>query len=83
MKSMKKFKSPFSDNIMGVATVGERGQIVIPKNIREELDVKKGQKFLAIYNGQGLMLMPVDSFKAIIENVSKDINKFNKVIKKG
>ncbi len=32
--------------LIGVTSLGERGQIVIPANIREELDLKKGEKLL-------------------------------------
>lgn len=30
--------------IMAVATVSEKGQLVIPKNIRSALDIKKGDR---------------------------------------
>lgn len=32
--------------LMGITSLGQRGQVVIPANIREELELKKGDKLL-------------------------------------
>jgi len=42
---MAKFKIPEIKNY-GMATIGERGQIVIPKEIRKLMKIKPGDKFL-------------------------------------
>ncbi|MBU0608750.1 MAG: AbrB/MazE/SpoVT family DNA-binding domain-containing protein [Armatimonadetes bacterium] len=38
---------------MGASTVGERGQIVIPAEARERLDIKPGDKLLAFVHPAG------------------------------
>jgi AbrB family looped-hinge helix DNA binding protein len=35
-----------SEKIMGITSVGERGQVVIPAEVREELELQKGDKLL-------------------------------------
>lgn len=32
----------------GVTTIGEKGQIVIPSKLREELDIDKGDQFVVV-----------------------------------
>jgi len=32
----------------GVTTIGEKGQIVIPSKLREELDIDKGEQFIVV-----------------------------------
>ena len=34
--------------IYGIVTVGERGQIVIPKEAREQFDIKPGDKLVVV-----------------------------------
>ncbi len=34
------------EKILGITSLGERGQVVIPAKIREELNLKKGDKLL-------------------------------------
>jgi AbrB family looped-hinge helix DNA binding protein len=34
------------EKLMGITSVGERGQVVIPANIREELNLEKGDKLM-------------------------------------
>lgn len=48
---MKKGFDPFG-KCFGVATMGERGQVVIPVEARKELDLETGAKFL-VYSGMG------------------------------
>jgi AbrB family looped-hinge helix DNA binding protein len=38
---------------MGAATVGERGQVVIPAEARERLDIKPGDKLIVFAHPQG------------------------------
>lgn len=39
-----------------VATVGERGQVVIPQPFREEIGLHKGDKFMVLKRGDMLVL---------------------------
>lgn len=49
----------FEPRFLGSATIGEKGQIVIPVEARNALDLKTGEKLLVMSgpNGKGLMLM--------------------------
>jgi AbrB family looped-hinge helix DNA binding protein len=79
---MKNMKQSLDHHIVGVTTVGERGQIVIPKNIRDQLKINKGSQFLMIFNSEGLMLVTLESMKKMSDHLSKEIKKVNKIIKK-
>lgn len=39
-----------------VATIGERGQVVIPQPFREEIGLQKGDKFMVLKRGDMLVL---------------------------
>ena len=39
-----------------VATIGERGQVVIPQTFREEMGIHKGDKFMVLKRGDMLVL---------------------------
>jgi len=53
------------DCFCGTATVGERGQVVIPADLRKEMGLQAGDKLLIWKHpsGKGLMLFPVDSVR--------------------
>lgn len=42
-----------TSHFMGSATVGERGQVVIPAEARERLDIKPGDKLLVFVHPAG------------------------------
>ncbi|HLC32392.1 MAG TPA: AbrB/MazE/SpoVT family DNA-binding domain-containing protein [Candidatus Nanoarchaeia archaeon] len=42
----------------GVVNVGEKGQIVIPKNIRKSLNIEKGTKLLVAGEKDRIILKP-------------------------
>jgi AbrB family looped-hinge helix DNA binding protein len=42
-----------TSHFMGAATVGERGQVVIPAEARERLDIKPGDKLLVFIHPAG------------------------------
>ena len=53
---------------LGSVTVGERGQFVIPADIRKELGIHGGDRLLCFRHpmGQGLMISKVDSVQDVI-----------------
>lgn len=60
--------------ITDITTVSSKGQIVVPSRIREELNLKSGEKLMIIADGSNIMLKKVSektlqSFK----NLTKDI----------
>jgi len=65
----------------GTTSVGERGQIVIPKEAREELDLKQGDK-LVVYgkHGKALALVKADQLPELIDHMIEDLEKLKKKI---
>lgn len=63
MDSNTKFS--FEDRFYGAATVGERGQIVIPAEARKKLGIETGDKILIMGspNQKGLMLFKIDAMR--------------------
>lgn len=57
-----------------IAKVGERGQIVIPQDFREELHIKKGEKFLVVKSDNKLIFQQMSSLKAkTLEQLKEDL----------
>jgi AbrB family looped-hinge helix DNA binding protein len=58
--------------IMGTTTISPKFQIVIPKEVREKLHLKKGQKMVVIAKG-GMVHMipekPVNFFKGFLKGL--------------
>lgn len=51
--------SPKGKHIFGIVTVGERGQIVIPKKARKVFDIKPGDRLLVLGDEeQGIAVLP-------------------------
>lgn len=53
--------------VFGLVKVGERGQVVIPKNARKVYDIKAGDKLLVLGDGRGMAFakinrMPIFTF---------------------
>jgi AbrB family looped-hinge helix DNA binding protein len=57
------------DCFYGTATVGERGQIVIPADLRKALNVHPGDKLLVLAHpsGKGIMLFPVEAVREFMD----------------
>lgn len=59
----------------GSATVGSRGQVVIPAHARKELDIKVGATLLAFSGpgGRGLFLFKADAVEQLVKMVSAQL----------
>lgn len=72
-------KSDFSieDYFYGTATVGERGQIVIPSEARKQLGINPGDKVLVVKHpgGDSVMLFKIgamsEMFSAMLEEATQ------------
>ncbi len=61
---------PRGKHLFGNVKVGERGQIVIPKEARELFDIRPGDKLIVLgEEGQGLALCKESEFMAGVEAV--------------
>jgi len=62
----------------GTATIGTKGQIVIPTEARKELNLHEGDKVIVVrapYSG-GLDLIKSDALEPLIEKMQARSNKF-------
>ena len=55
-----------------ISKVGERGQIVIPQDIRKKLHIQQGEKFLVINHDGDIIFRPLRNIKSI-ERLEEDI----------
>lgn len=53
--------------VCGTAVVGSKGQIVIPKEARDKLKLKPGDRFLVLEHMGRLVLLPETMMKEIVE----------------
>lgn len=58
--------APVGKNIWGSVTVGDRGQIVIPKGARDRFDLTGGQRLIVVSDERGIALVPAEIFEEIM-----------------
>lgn len=76
MKCMKKhiFEHFVENKLTGVTSVGERGQIVIPAKIRQDLKLKKGEKmFVFARNDRFIGLIKIDEMSGFLKKILSKI----------
>ena len=61
--------------IFGVVKVGERGQIVIPKEAREQYDIKPGDSLMVLGDDKGIALLKTEVFQEILNQAMKGLTK--------
>lgn len=62
------FSAPKGKNIWGSVTIGERGQIVIPKEARKKFNLVGGSRLIVLSDDDGIALVPAEKFE---ENMRK------------
>jgi AbrB family looped-hinge helix DNA binding protein len=56
--------------LYGVVTVGERGQIVIPKEARDQFKIKPGEKVIVVGDiEKGIGIVKADAMKELALNI--------------
>ena len=65
------------DLFFGSATVGERGQIVIPSEARKRFNINPGDKVLVMGHpqGSGLVVCKIDAMRDIFSSMLTDLEK--------
>lgn len=56
------------ESLIGITTIGEKGQIVIPANIRATFKLSKGTKLMVIAHGKGIFLMRPAALRSMAEH---------------
>jgi len=71
-----------NETFYGVTTIGERGQVVIPRNARESLNLEKSEKLLVFSAGKEvLMLAKISCFKKLATQLSKRHEQIKNILK--
>ena len=55
--------APAGKNFWGSVTLGDRGQIVIPKPARDKFGLKGGDRLIIASDENGIALLPADDFE--------------------
>ena len=61
--------------IFGVVKVGDKGQIVIPKDARKQYDIKPGDALLLLGDASGMALVKTEIFNEFIGQVMEGLTK--------
>jgi len=71
------------ESFYGSATVGERGQIVIPAEARAELGIQPGDKLLILKHPvyKGLMMFKLDSARMFLNDFSMMLDRVHTAVK--
>lgn len=74
----------FKGKVYGAVTVGERGQLVIPAQLRKAINIKSGDQLMvfAKLDKRVINLMPSRDFSQFLERAEKLIAKLGKKIPK-
>ncbi len=60
-------------HIYGMTVLGERGQIVIPKEARRKMKLKNGDQFLVVEHLGKIILVPQKMMKALLSILNKHL----------
>lgn len=77
--------NPLQDKrLYGTATVGTKGQIVIPADAREELDIKPGDRLYVVksMHGMGIVFLKEESLESMVEQLAAQVESFRALKKK-
>ena len=66
----------------GSTIIGEKGQVVIPKEAREDLKLKKGDKLLVFGMGEMITLVKFSNLKKFMGYLEKHLKSLKEIIKK-
>ena len=65
------------DHFYGTATVGDRGQVVIPADARKKHNIHPGDKVLVMGHpaGSGLILCKIDAMREVFSTLLADLER--------
>jgi AbrB family looped-hinge helix DNA binding protein len=77
-----KIKSFENITSFGTATIGKKGQVVIPTEIRKKLKIKTGGKFIVFLVPTGaVVFIPAGQFGKMVSEFDKKLAKFKELAK--
>lgn len=83
---MKKHPSPSTafcpPDFMGTTVVGERGQVVIPKEVRDNLELKAGSRLVVLQHPKGgIIMLPLEQMRDVMDTMTKQFQDIKKSLK--
>lgn len=69
----------------GAATVGERGQVVIPAHARAQLGIKPGDKLLIMKHPfhNGLMMSKIEAMQGLLDDLKASLDQVQARVENG
>ena len=61
--------------IFGVVKVGDKGQIVIPRDARKIYDIKPGDSLIMLGDQKGIALLKTELFQTMIDQAMEGLTK--------
>ena len=61
--------------IFGVVKVGDKGQIVIPRDARKIYDIKPGDALILLGDDKGMAMLKTEIFQNVIDQAMGDLTK--------
>ena len=61
--------------IFGVVKVGDKGQVVIPRDARKVYDIKPGDALIVLGDQRGMALLKTDIFQSAIDQALEGLSK--------
>ena len=61
--------------IFGVVKVGDKGQIVIPRDARKIYDIKPGDALMLLGDQKGMALLKTEIFQSVIDQAMEGLSK--------
>jgi len=70
--------------LAGTVTVGPKGQVVIPADVREKMGVKPGDKLVALHmvEKNSISFVTEDSMQKLIDKMGEQVSEFRTQFKK-
>ena len=67
--------------LYGTATVGTKGQVVIPADAREELDIKPGDRLYVVNtaHGVGIIFLKEESLEEMVDHLAAQVESFREL----
>ena len=66
---------PGLPKMLGMAVMGEKGQVVIPADARKAVNIGPGSKLVVLSapRGEGLVLIPVEEMESIMRHATEHL----------
>ena len=61
--------------IFGVVKVGDKGQIVIPRDARKLYDIKPGDALIMLGDQKGMAILKTEIFQSVIDQAMEGLSK--------